>query len=375
MVEWLNRNTLLKLVLVVVIILLIKFYVEKNKIEEEFLKQRLTVQKGSGDEDSSKNKDILYYEIKKSLGELSEQLGMSRDNLKQYSQLANDLAKYNSDLAKLIKDVSKGYKNTTAKYIDNTLLLSSNDDPIAIFDLNKNLEPVELYSTIQCKKSREIYVIATLCVHDINRDIHVSGSIWRDGIWEPHIMQSYMEYIKNNPDWLVMDVGAQIGQYSLLPAKMGRKVLTVECFYDNVLRIHKAANADNTTNQITLITNAISNKRKEIKMLQPQGDNIGGQSLIENKNKIIKKDQIMSTDPKAKYFVETVLFDDIVPFLPLKSDGTKYKKAILKIDIEAFEPYAFQYATILFDTLDIPIIFMEWGKFSFHFDSILLFLN
>ena len=145
---------------------------------------------------------------------------------------------------------------------------------------------------------------------------------------------------------------------------MGRQVLTVEPFYDNVLRIHKAAKSDNTTSLITLITNALSNKRNEIKMLQPNGDNIGGQSLIENKNKVVKKEDIMATDPKAKYYVETILFDDIVTFLPVKPDGTHYKKAIMKIDIEAFEPYAFQHAAHLFDTLDIPIVFMEWGNFK-----------
>ena len=36
-------------------------------------------------------------------------------------------------------------------------------------------------------------------------------------------------------------MGAQIGQYSLFAAAMNRKVVTVEPFHDNILRIHKAA--------------------------------------------------------------------------------------------------------------------------------------
>ena len=139
MVEWLNRNILFKLVLVLAIVLSIKFYFDKKKIEEELLKEKLS-QKSSGDGgDSNKNnKDILYYEIKKNLGELSEILGQSRDNLKQYSNLAKELGKYNSDIVKLIKNSSKDGKKIS-KYIDNTLLLSSNDEPIAIFDLSKAL--------------------------------------------------------------------------------------------------------------------------------------------------------------------------------------------------------------------------------------------
>jgi FkbM family methyltransferase len=139
---------------------------------------------------------------------------------------------------------------------------------------------------------------------------------------------------------------------------MGRKVVTVEPFHDNILRIHKAAYLEKTYKNILLIKNAISNKRNEIKLLGSSHNNIGGQSLLDHKDKIYKKDE------NNKYLVETILFDDIVPYLPYKNDTTKerFKKAILKIDIEGFEPFAFENASLLFDTLDIRIIYMEWGN-------------
>ena len=64
-----------------------------------------------------------------------------------------------------------------------------------------------------------------------------------------------------------------------------------------------------------------------------------------------------------KYLVETIVFDDIIPYLPFKNESSKenYKKAILKIDIEGFEPYAFGHAEQLFSVIDIRIIFMEWA--------------
>ena len=139
---------------------------------------------------------------------------------------------------------------------------------------------------------------------------------------------------------------------------MGRKVVTVEPFHDNILRIHKAAYLEKTYKNIILIKNAISNKRNEIKLLKAESSNIGGQSLLDHKDKIYKKDE------NNKYLVETILFDDIVPYLPYKNDTIKerFKKAILKIDIEGFEPFAFENASLLFDTLDIRIIYMEWGN-------------
>lgn len=144
---------------------------------------------------------------------------------------------------------------------------------------------------------------------------------------------------------------------------MGRKVLTVEPFIDNIVRIHKAANAEKIEANIILITNAISNKRNQVKALQPSHDNIGGQSLLNEKDKDYNK----SEKSKNKYLVETILFDDIVEYLPKNKENKIFERAILKIDIEGFEPYAFEHASKLFNTLDIPIVFMEWGINFFQY--------
>jgi hypothetical protein len=72
---------------------------------------------------------------------------------------------------------------------------------------------------------------------------------------------------------------------------------------------------------------------------------------MENKNRVFEKNE------NDKYLVETILFDDIVNYFP---KNKQYKQAVLKIDIEGFEPYAFAQAKILFDSIDIVVIFMEW---------------
>ena len=67
------------------------------------------------------------------------------------------------------------------------------------------------------------------------------------------------------------------GQYSLFAAKMNRDVVSVEPFYDNILRFHKASTIAKTQGKIKLIQNAISNKRNEIKALSVISQNIGAQ--------------------------------------------------------------------------------------------------
>ncbi len=53
--------------------------------------------------------------------------------------------------------------------------------------------------------------------------------------------------------------------------------MTVEPFHDNIIRIHKASTIEKTQKKITLIKNALSNKRNEIKRLSSNDVNIGGQ--------------------------------------------------------------------------------------------------
>jgi FkbM family methyltransferase len=148
----------------------------------------------------------------------------------------------------------------------------------------------------------------------------------------------------------------------MFAAKMGHDVVAVEPFYDNILRLHKSVSQEKLEERITLITNAISSKRNEIKELYKNSINIGGQSLLPNKN--LQFDRKDLEDGKNKYLVETILFDDLVGYLPKNKSveaSNARRKALLKIDIEGFEPYAFLNASKLFDTIDIQVIFMEWG--------------
>ena len=223
-----------------------------------------------------------------------------------------------------------------------------------IFDLSGPLTPAEIYTQIECNQSATILISTLLCIHSKEYDsIGVSGTIRNYGFWEGHVLIPFMNYLYENPDWLFIDAGANIGQYTLFAAKLGTNVVAIEPFHPNIQRIHKAAYREKTFKKIILIKNALSNKRNEIKQLHRDHINIGAQGLLMNKATFTKLDK------NNDYQVETILFDDIVPYLP-----KKYKKAILKIDIEGFEIYAFQNAQLLFDTLDIRIVFMEWAHLS-----------
>ncbi len=165
-----------------------------------------------------------------------------------------------------------------------------------------------------------------------------------------------MKYLNDNPEWMVIDVGANIGQYSLFSAKFGRKVLAIEPFIENIYRLHKAAKLESIEGNIVLLQNAVSDLRNEVKLLAKHEKDIGGQSLLPNKDQVYKK------DPNNTYLVETIWLDDIIPYLPKQANRRNFKRAIMKIDIEGFEPFAFQRAVKLFRRLDVRIVIMEWRQ-------------
>jgi len=62
---------------------------------------------------------------------------------------------------------------------------------VKIFDLNAPLIPENLYASIKCTKSASFYnVTTTLCLHNLENDVFVSGSISSTGIWERDIMSN-----------------------------------------------------------------------------------------------------------------------------------------------------------------------------------------
>jgi len=91
------------------------------------------------------------------------------------------------------------------------IALLKKKEKIQIFDLTQELIPEELYNSIQCRKSAEFIVTTYLCVHKLEKDQYVSGSIIKNGVWESQILGPFTNYLNDNPDWLVLDVGAQIG--------------------------------------------------------------------------------------------------------------------------------------------------------------------
>jgi FkbM family methyltransferase len=153
---------------------------------------------------------------------------------------------------------------------------------------------------------------------------------------------------------MVIDIGSNLGVYTLFASKLERDVLSVEPFEDKILRFRKAVKIQALEKRITLLNNLVYNKPGIVKRIGFTTDNYGNQIIQ-------KKSDEKYQEMENKFLVKSIVMDDLINFLPINPNTNKvYEKAILKIDIEGFEAYAFQSASNLLKSIDIRFIFMEW---------------
>ena len=244
---------------------------------------------------------------------------------------------------RILSSISKAANNKYFSHEENTEIKKF----LKIYDLKKT----NTYH-FDCVKSALVLVQTTICLHAIQNDVFISQNIKSSGSWETEQLRLFMRILDSNKNIQVFDIGAQLGQFTLFAAKLGRKVIAVEPFSDSFIRIHKAAQLESLTDKITLITNGVSNKRGIVKKLKKNDKNIGGQGIDENSPvdaSLINKD---------KFYLRTIEMDDLITVLP-----RDFSEAIMKIDIEDYEIKAFKKADKLFARVKFHAVFIEWmGK-------------
>ena len=195
----------------------------------------------------------------------------------------------------------------------------------------------------ECVRSR-IHTNVRFCLYPTAEDIYVSGSIRKGGEWAGHVTRGILQAFKRYPNASFLDLGANIGLQSLVVAQTGRKVVSVEPKLETVKRLHKSVNLNNLTDKITLVKNAVSDKRESL-TLYADGFNQGGSSVR------YKLPRTVHEEP-----VESIVFDDLLEVLDDE------KEVVIKMDIEGSEARALNQSQRFFSSLKVQAIFMEWQQ-------------
>ena len=193
-----------------------------------------------------------------------------------------------------------------------------------------------------------------MSVYDPTKDIWVSRKIIRTGDFDGNKRQLVFSILERSPDVNFIDVGCNIGVYTLTMAKMGRQVLCIDALYLNVEHVCSSVVQNNFQNSITIVMNALSNSKGSVQ-LGVDSKNYGGTFVDEDAGEIKRrKGGTVTGDHYTS--ITSVIMDDLLQ-LPVIQN---FKKPFIKMDIEGFEWKALERAELLFKALDVQGVFMEW---------------
>lgn len=181
-----------------------------------------------------------------------------------------------------------------------------------------------------------------ICTYDAVKDHYISKSLQTSGQWEGDAVNNVVEFLDSDSDLEFLDLGCNIGTYTLAAAHGGKKVVAVDAVIDNLELLHKSLSLGKLHENVILIWNAISDGYSKVALTTYQG-NVGG-TAIRN---------LTQDDIKSKAFItQTIKLDDLIPLFI-------GKRIVIKMDIETKEYSALMGGKAFFDVVDIRMIQME----------------
>ncbi|CAF1366632.1 unnamed protein product [Adineta steineri] len=223
----------------------------------------------------------------------------------------------------------------------NTLIVSSLSSAVNLIDPDEIL-----ISNITCIKTKSLLNLynTTICIH--NSSDHVSNKVAKRHIWEEDYITQLLQILIRNPYLDMIDIGANIGSYTMFTAgALGRFTLVVDCYRPNIERIIRAVQIQKVQHRVVIVENALYSKSGEY--LKLSNNEPSGKYLVnESRTDLTNKDIV----------VKTIQFDDLYPILIEK----RVRAAIIKIDVKGAQHYLCETGSKIFDHIDIQVVMMEW---------------
>lgn len=197
-------------------------------------------------------------------------------------------------------------------------------------------------------------------IHDPKLD-SVSSAIHKDGCWECYHVKSMLAALDKYPNSYFLDVGGNIGMWTLSAAAAGKQTFTIEPSVENYSRICKSVNTNGFHDRMHLMTIAASKEAATFHLKAPH-NNKGGTHLVAN----------VDSD---KAIEEGVIKAFTIDSLNLPTD----QPVVMKVDVEGHELDALLGAMTFLKNANIVYLAIELrpldGKGSLGWDEVFKLLS
>ena len=108
--------------------------------------------------------------------------------------------------------------------------------------------PIE--DTSKCVRLQALPLKPLLCLHDPRKDRFISARLLAGKMWEEQSVRTFLHVLRSHPTAGVLDIGANIGVYTVLAAALGRNVVAVEARLKHVRMLHRSLKLNVMRNRV-----------------------------------------------------------------------------------------------------------------------------
>jgi hypothetical protein len=120
-------------------------------------------------------------------------LASSQDTSLRTNEIVELLNKLYNQINVSLKSIDEKLDKLDESRKSSKNLEGQNESPnVKIFNFKKPQEPAVLYDKIECIKSAVMVVSTTICLHDLDKDVYVSKTLKKDGVWEFKIVSKFL---------------------------------------------------------------------------------------------------------------------------------------------------------------------------------------
>ncbi|BFY99130.1 hypothetical protein BsWGS_02170 [Bradybaena similaris] len=261
-----------------------------------------------------------------------------------------------------------------------------------------------------------------ICVHYPQDDNFISNRLRDTGIWEQELVSQMEAFFQNNPDSQLVDLGCNIGAFTMFAASLSKPVLAVDILPSNLALIQLSIALNDETLEevdrgantevmhqpghnrktrpkyydlITTVHNALYSRHAKMYVYLKDDLNLGGTEVKElniprdSLSNVLQKvtEVAKGNDSNRTGFlidsqtgdvtisnntilVDAICLDDLIPYVRPNLG------VFLKMDIEGSEPDVFKCARNFFMHVDVRVILMEiaFHKYSDNGKTMITFL-
>lgn len=194
-----------------------------------------------------------------------------------------------------------------------------------------------------------------ISLHDETYDNVRWKTIMQEGkYYEDEVHARFVKILDNEPRSYVVDVGANIGYYTLLSAALGHSVVSFEPNPANILRLCDSLRLNDWSEGVSIFQNAVSDQEGEMQLFIPKNP---GAATIRG------MDEKLEADADHQAITKVVTLDTFA-----QEQGWFNRKdfiiSLLKIDVEGKDPHVVLGASRLLSSGIVKNVLTEGRRFG-----------